>query len=197
MGWLIALAVIAVLAILPLGVSARYDDRGPLVRLIAGPLRLRLYPREKKKDKPKAKTEKKTGKSAAKEEKTGGSLKDFLPLAKIALDFLGDLKRKLRLNRLEMKLTLAGDDPCDLGIHYGKAWAALGNLIPRLEELFVIKKRDMEVQCDFTARETVIYARLDITITSGRLLILLARYGIRALRAYLKIMNERKGGARL
>ena len=48
MGWLIALVLLAALALLPLGVSARYDALGPVVRLIAGPLRIRLYPRKKK-----------------------------------------------------------------------------------------------------------------------------------------------------
>ena len=33
-GWLIALAVIVGLAIMPLGVAARYDEDGPLLRLI-------------------------------------------------------------------------------------------------------------------------------------------------------------------
>ena len=95
---------------------------------------------------------------------------------------------------LEVNLVLAGGDPCDLATNSGKAWAALGNLRPRLERLFVIKKRDLEVECDFTSDETLITARLDITITLGRLIALAVRYGIRALREFLKIMKLRKGG---
>ena len=41
MGWIIALALLFLLA-LPLGVSARYDSGGVNVRLIAGPVRLTL-----------------------------------------------------------------------------------------------------------------------------------------------------------
>ena len=48
MGWLIALAVILLLAILPLGVSAAYNASGTKVALIAGPLRICLFPRGKK-----------------------------------------------------------------------------------------------------------------------------------------------------
>ena len=134
---------------------------------------------------------------AQKEEKKeqGGSVLDFLPLVKVGLNFLGDFRRKLRLNRLELKLIMAGDDPCDLATNYGKAWAALGNLFPLLERAFVIKKRDIEVECDFTASEMLIIARLDITITLGRIIALAVVYGIRALREYLKIMKLRKGGA--
>ena len=52
MGWLIALAVLVLLGCLPVGISAIYDVSGPLVRLIAGPIRITLFP-TKKKDKPK------------------------------------------------------------------------------------------------------------------------------------------------
>ena len=197
MGWWITLGVLVLLAVLPLGASVRYNGDGPLVRVILGPIKFTVFPLKKKEKKEKTKKEKAPRVASEKsEEKTGGSVKDFLPLAKDALDLLSDLKRKLRVNRLELKLTLAGGDPCDLGIHYGRAWAVLGNLIPRLEELFVIKKRDMEVQCDFTAEQTTVYARADITISLWQLLYLAARYGIRGLKTYQKIMSERKGGAK-
>lgn len=201
MGWLIALAVIVLLALLPLGVSAKYDSDGPRVRIIAGPVRLTVFPRKKKTKKekpPKAEKPEKAAKSAGKTEpkKTGGSITDFLPLVRVGLDFLEDfLCRKLRVNRLEMKVILAGDDPCDLAVNYGRAWAALGNLIPRLERFFVIKHRDMQVECDFTADKTLISARLDLTVTLGRLIALAAVYGVRVLREFLKINQSRKGGA--
>ena len=92
-----------------------------------------------------------------------------------------------------MKLTLAGDDPCDLAVNYGRTWAATGSIIPVLEELFVIKKRDVQINCDFTAQETKIYAAADITILVGRLLGLVGKYGYLGLREFLKIRNKRKG----
>ena len=210
MGWLIALGIIVLLAILPLGACVKYNADGPLVKIIAGPIRFTVFPMKKKEKKPKEEKEKKqkkaepelaaqeTGKTAQKQEEKkekGGSLIDFLPLVQVALDLLGDFRRKLRLNRLELKLIMAGDDPCDLAVNYGRAWAAVGNLFPLLERAFVIKKRDIEVECDFTDSETLVIARLDITITLGRLIALAVRYGIRALREYLKIMKLRKGGA--
>lgn len=53
MGWWIALGVIFLLGILPLGVSARYSGEGPLLRVVIGPVRLTLFPRQKKEKKPK------------------------------------------------------------------------------------------------------------------------------------------------
>ncbi len=205
MGWLIALGILVLLAILPLGASVKYNADGPLVRIIAGPVKLTVFPRKKKDKKPKKDKKKKEKKEKApagqpqqkmeKKKEKGGSLLDFLPLVKLGLDFLGEFRRKLRLNRLELKLIMAGDDPCDLAINYGRAWEAIGNLFPLLERAFVIKKRDIEVECDFTASEMLVIARLDITITLGRLISLAVRYGVRALIQYLKIMNTRKGGA--
>lgn len=210
MGWLIALALVFLLAILPLGASVKYNSDGPLVRIIAGPIRFTVFPLKKKENKPEKRKETKdekkpvkaakkkpdpSQKSDEKKPESGGSLLDFLPLVQVALDLLDDFRWKLRLNRLDLKLIMAADDPCDLAINYGRAWAAAGNLIPLLERAFVIKKRDIEVECDFTASETRIIARLDITITLGRLIALAVRYGIRALREYLNILNTRKGGA--
>ncbi|MGN1000159.1 MAG: DUF2953 domain-containing protein [Faecousia sp.] len=203
MGWLIALAILVLPALLPLGVSVKYDADGPLVKMIAGPVRVVLYPLKKRKPKKQAKpreekpAEQKTSSPTKPQQKQGGSLSEFLPLVQLAVDFLGDFRRKLRVNRLEMRLIMAADDPCDLAVNYGRAWAAVGNLMPRLERLFVIKKKDVQVACDFEAEQTTVSARLDLTITLGRLLALVSFYGVRAVMEYLNIMNQRKGGAQV
>ena len=215
MGGLIALAVVAFLAVIPLGVHVSYDASGALVRVIAGPIKITVFPQTQKNKKQKPKKQKndsnplspsKTAKvpqspaSSSKsgaEKKVGGSLVDFLPLVKLAFAFLGDFRRKLRLNNLYLRVILAADDPCDLAVNYGRSWAAVGNLLPRLEKLFVIKKRDIEVECDFQSTDTLIIARLDVTITLGRLLALVFGYAIRALVQFLKIKKKRKGGAQI
>lgn len=217
MGWLIALGVLLLIGAIPLGVDVKYGEEGPLVRWVLGPLRGTIYPRKKKAPKPKTpsseprKPENSTkppetqvdkqsppqtveGPPDEKKEK-GGSLRDFLPLVKVGVDMLNGFRRRLRVDRLEFRVTLAGGDPCDLAENYGRAWAALGNLVPRLDRWFVIKKRDLEVQCDFTSEETTVFARLKLTITLGRVLSLGVVYGIRALIVFIKIKNKRKGGA--
>lgn len=197
MGWWIALAVVVLLALLPVGVDVRYDAAGPLARLLAGPVKVTLYPRqEKKKKKPgKQKQTKETPPQTAPEPTPkGGSWKDFLPLVKTALAFLGDLRRKLRIDRLECDLILGGTDPAKLAMGYGRAWGAMGSLLAALEQTFTIRKRDVEVQCDFTSPETRVIFRAQITITVGRLLALGVRYGLRALKDYLTLRKIRKGG---
>lgn len=216
MGWLITWGIVFLLAVLPLGVSVKYGAAGLLVRVLLGPVKLTVFPMAKKEKKEKKKKEPATGEKAQTgepkaekplpqppqppppekpEKQEGGSLLDFLPLVKVALDFLGDFRRKLRVRELYLRLILASSDPCDLAVNYGRTWTAIGNLMPQLERLFVIKKRDVEVGCDFTASETKVIARLEITITLGRLLALAAAYGIRAVKEFLSIRNQRKGGA--
>ena len=212
MGWLVTLGILTLLAILPLGVSVKYNAEGALVRLILGPLKLTVFPTKKKpeqeKKQPKAKkkqeekpkqkqigADKPAGPVKEEAKEQGGSLLDFWPLVTEVFRFLGDFRRKLRLNVLELKLIMAAEDPCDLAVNYGRAWAAVGNLLPKLEQLFVIKKRDIEVECDFTAEETRVIARLDLTITLGRLLAAVLHFGFRALKEYIHINNQRKGGA--
>ena len=227
----ILLGILILLLIIPLGVSVKYNADGPLVRVIAGPIKITLFPRPKKEKKEKKKSKKEkteqkkdqAGPAPAQQPKTaadpipapaeprksvapepkkkagqkeqGGSWTDFLPLVKVGLDFLNGLRRKLRVNVLELKLIMAADDPCDLAVNYGRAWAAVGNLMPQLERFLVIKKRDVEVECDFTASKTLVIARLDITLTLGRLLALVLKAAIRALIVFLKIKKKRKGGA--
>ena len=59
MGWLIAAGVLILLAILPLGVSIKYDSEGSRIYAAIGPIRYKVFPGKKKENKPEAeKTEK-------------------------------------------------------------------------------------------------------------------------------------------
>ena len=201
MGLLIALGVLTLIAILPIGVSAIYDANGLRVYATVAMVRIMLYPAKQidKKTKPEVKKNQPKGKSSAQKKpaaQKGGSMSDFLPVVDTVLDFVAAFGRKLRITHLQMNVILAGEDPCDLAQNYGKAWALLGNVFSLLNHAFVIKKRDLEVQCDFLADKTTVTARADLSITVGRVISLALIHGIPVLRELLKIMNKRKGGAK-
>lgn len=207
MGWLIALGVLVLIAIIPAGASIFYDEDGFRAFVIAGPFRIPVFPvkkkeKKEKKEKPKKEVKKKTGKTSPakanpKEKKTkGGSLLDFLPVSDKILDFLSAFRRKLRVPHLELKLILGGGDPSDVAYNYGRGWVVLGNLMPLLDSVLYIKKRDLEVECDFLAEKTTVVARFDISITIGRLLSLVIVQGVPVLYKLLKVLNKRKGGAK-
>lgn len=221
MGWVITFSILFLLAILPLGVRVHFNAEGLNVKLVIGPVRIQLVPakkkRKKKKENPEKqekqkKTETKTEEKVkpakqvgvanppkpdvpSEKKEQGGSILDFLPLVKTLFEFLGDFRRKLRIRNLQLKLIMAGGDPYNLAVNYGRAWAAVGNLLPKLEQWFVIKKRDIEVECDFVAAKTTVIAHMDLRITLGRLLAAAVKFAVKALIKFLKIKKKRKGGA--
>lgn len=202
MGWLIALVVVVLLGFLPVGIYAAYDRCGAVASLTVGPFRIRLYPKrssstKQKKRSTKADAAKDTSNANESQNIQSGTLADFRDIAQLVLNFLSDFRRKLRIRNLEFKLILAGDDPCDLSVNYGRAWAALGNLKPHIEHLFVIKKQNIEIECDFLAEQSLVEARIDMTITAGRLLWIVAYHGLPGLRKYNQIIKGVKGGATL
>lgn len=203
MGWWITLGILLLLCWMPLGAGVHYGEDGITVKVILGFLRIKVFPlpkwlkRGKKEKKPKA--DKQKEKPKAKKEKTaepkkdkGGSLKDFLPFVRLAVDLLQTFRRKLRINRLDLQLIMAGDDPCDLALNYGRAWSAVGNVIAMLERVFVIKERDVEVECDFTSDTTRVTADVALTITLGRILGIAVIFGFRALKEFIKFKKKRK-----
>jgi hypothetical protein len=209
------LGILFLLAVLPLGVSIHYNADGAVVKIILGPVKLTVVPAKKKppkEKKEKPKKQKKPKKQAQKPQQVGadappaepmpekkekgGSILDFLPLVKTLFDFLGDFRRKLRIDHLQLKLIMAGGDPYNLAMNYGKAWAAVGNLMPKLDQWFVIRKRDIEVECDFVESSTKVIAHMDLTITLGRLLAAVFKFLFKALIKFLQIMKKRKGGAK-
>lgn len=198
MGWLIAIAAVAALLMVPVGIRACYNSSGSKVDLIVGAIRFTLHPGRKKSEKTKRRSGRKkdnfeSQKSLSPQKK--GTLKDFFPIVRLIFDFLVDFRRKLRINNLELKLILGGGDPSDLAVSYGRAWTVMGNFMPLLERYFVIKKRHLEVECDFTSGETMVDAHIDMTVTVGRILSLLTHHGTRILRKYFKILKQLKGGA--
>ncbi len=237
MGWLIALGIVFLLAIFPLGVSAEYQQDGVFAWVVIGPVRVRFYPSKKSREEhtdeetspeqepqpiqlddhepavqeeiPRQKASAPAEKSQTAEtkrmvssqsddgERKGGSWKDFLPLVDVLRELLGDLRRKIRVRYLKVHVTLAQEDPCDLAINYGRMNVAVAGLLAQLHHWFVIQKQDVQLHCDFDAEETVVSARLDLTITVARALSLLMRYGLRLFRTYTGIQKQREGGANL
>ena len=193
MWWLIIVGVVLLILLMPVGIRGRYNDNGGIAWVTVGPFRFLLYP-NKRGDK---KASEVVAEFAKKKTVKGGKLSDFYPLFGDIIEILAELRRKLRVKRLVFKVILAGDDPCDLAVNYGKAWTALGNLMPRLEQFLVIRKRELEVECDFTADKTLIYADIHITISFVRLIGIVLINGTRIMKKYLSIIEKRKGGANL
>lgn len=207
---LVILAVLVLIGCIPVGVDAAYGEGGVLLSAKIGFFRLQILPaKPKKPKKPKKAKKSKQQKPAAspapsaapdapaeaapqKKLALPGGLNGILRLVNLALSTLGDLRRKLRVEELTLHVTFAGDDPADAALHYGQAWAAVGALMPALDRLFVIKKRDICPILDYNREQMSVDAHLILTITIGRALAL----GLKAGLGFLKLLNDsKKGGA--
>ena len=197
MGWLIALVIVVAIGCIPIGVRAKYSQEGAALVFFVGPFRKVLGAKKKQppEKEPEEKELEEKASSVPEEEKKGGSITDFYPLLEPVWELLKHFRRKLRVKYLELKVILAGDDPCDLAVNYGRACGALAALEPQLDRFFVIRKRDLQVECDFAAEKTLVWARAELSITVGRLLHIGFYHGARILKLWLKILKTRKGGA--
>ncbi len=178
MWWIIPLAIILVvvgLAALPVGLRVIYDKEGLLVKLIVGvfPFKLNLTEINEKSFEKRLKRKRKMEENPNYQpiiHHPNGTLREFIPLLDLYLQLLFNSKYKLKVKLLELKLTMANDDPFDLAMNYGKAWTIINGLLPQLERFLNIKKRKLDVSCDFLAEETMIYARADLVIPLARLI---------------------------
>lgn len=178
MWWIIPVAIVAViagLAVLPVGLRVIYDKDGLTAKLLIGviPYKLNLTEINERKYERRMKMKEKMEQDPNYEPRIirpDGTLREFFPLLDLYLQLLFNEKYKLRVKLLELKLTMANDDPFDLAMNYGKAWTIINGLMPQLERFLNIKKRKLDVGCDFLAEETMIYARADLLIPLARLI---------------------------
>ena len=204
---LVILAVLVLIGCIPVGVDAAYGEGGVLLSAKIGFFRLQILPaKPKKPEKPKKPKQQKPAASSApsaapdapaepaakKKLALPGGLNGILRLVNLALSTLGDLRRKLRVEELTLHVTFAGDDPADAALHYGQAWAAVGALMPALDRLFVIKKRDICPILDYNREQMSVDAHLILTISIGRALAL----GLKAGLGFLKLLNDSKKAVR-
>ena len=204
---LVILAVLVLIGCIPVGVDAAYGEGGVLLSAKIGFFKLQiLSAKPKKPEKPKKPKQQKPAASSApsaapdapaepaakKKLALPGGLNGILRLVNLALSTLGDLRRKLRVEELTLHVTFAGDDPADAALHYGQAWAAVGALMPALDRLFVIKKRDIRPILDYNREQMSVDAHLILTITIGRALAL----GLKAGLGFLKLLNDSKKAVR-
>lgn len=202
-GWFIVLAILLLLVSIPfwpVGLIAVYRHNGLELAVKLGFLRFRLDPDSSRlRDLllPVLEREMEVFAAAVKAKAShdrGGKLSDLMPLLKALWKLLGDLRRKVRVKRLDMNLTLAGEDPCTLALNYGKAWAAAGNIIALLESFLVIKKRNIQVNADFLGDTTRVYLKVYANMTIGRLIGTLMHFGLPLREEYNKFLNSNEGG---
>ncbi|MDR0325598.1 MAG: DUF2953 domain-containing protein [Oscillospiraceae bacterium] len=87
---------------------------------------------------------------------------------------LRSLRRGVRIDRMELNLTVAGgDDPCDAAILYWRLHMAWGILRPLIHENLRVKKQRVEIGLNFDIDKTRWEGEFAMTFSLGRSLAVL------------------------
>ena len=200
---IILLAVFWLLGQIRLGVGAEYRAEGLRVWLRVGLWSIPVFPLKPKKRKknsppqpsspgpeqPKPKREPPTPNWS---EQIGGALEYGKALLPILLEAAGQFRRKIRLDKLRVKVTVGAADPADAAMRYGQANGALGALWGTLNEVFDLRDGEASAVVDFDAREITVYALAALSLKLGQIVWLGLYFGCMALRAFLRVRGQRK-----
>lgn len=184
--FLVILAILLALMLLPLGVAILYEESGLAAWIKVGPIPFQIFPRSEK-----AKPKKKAPPKEDKAEKKGGKLelvKAALPLIKPTL---AGVKRRLVIRDLELLVTWAAANPADAAIGYGYANAALGMLWAVIDENFKVKKSRLGTRVDFDTQSPTVYLKATVTTNLWRLLTLILPLSLRFYQNY-KVQQAKK-----
>lgn len=189
--WVVLGAIAAALVLLSLvrvGGTVEYSRSGVLIRLRAGPLRIRVYPPRPKKadgqEKPKRVKKKSKPEEEQPEPKPGGQLGPLKAALPVVADAAGQLRRKVRVDRLLLDVTAAASDPAAAALAFGGVNAAIGMIWPLLENNFNIGDRRIRTRVDFNLTEPEIYLYGSFSLRLGQAAALALRLGIRFLKLW-------------
>lgn len=216
----IVLTILVLIALVPVGVQLQYDDGALLLRVMAGKLGIQLYPKKEKQFNARRRAAKMRRKAARtlrkqrqqekrqarethkRKKKPMASTKPLSPqkrsmgdiwqLIGLGKELLGDMRRKLLVRRLRLRVLFGGEDAARSAILYGQAWAVIGAVMPALETLFRIQDRDVEAEFDPTKSKMELSAQLDLRMRIGAMVALGCKAGFRFLNLLIK---QKKGGA--
>lgn len=194
-GWiilLIVLAVIFLISLIRLGGRATYGEEGFSAVIIAGPFRIRVFPVEPKSQKVAKKRNEPDRKARQQTEKNGGTVGRIVDLLPTVAEAAGVLKRRIRIDRLNLRVVWGAEDPASAAIGYGRANAILGMIWPLLDNNFKIKDCDLQADVDYGRAVPAVTADAAITMTLGQLVSFVTVYGVKLLSGWSRSGRQSK-----
>lgn len=193
----IVVLALVLLSLIRVGVWAEYAQKTFTVRLLAGPVRVTLFPRKAKQPKPakakKAKASKQKKSKPPKKPKTAGEIFDLVKeLLPVVTDAAGQLRRKIRIDQLYLDMIVASADPAKTAVNYGRLSGVIGMFWPLVEQNFKVKEWRIRTNVDFTTEHPTVYLRAAATLTIGQILAL----GVRVASKVLPILSKQKSGSK-
>ena len=198
-----AAAGLLLLALLPMGCRVEYGVQGLRAWARLGPLRIQLLPwklgkgkrAEAGKKKPEGaqsppQPEETPDREPSAGERLGGALNYAQALLPVAVEAAGQFYRRLRMDLLDLELTVGCADPADAAVTYGRANVLLAALWEPLTEAFHVKDGRARVKVDFQGGGTRLYGQAALSIRVGQAVYLGLRYGLRGFNAFLKVRDK-------
>lgn len=191
---LIILAALWLISLIRVGGRVRYGEAGLFVTVLAGPFKIQAFPmKAKKKERPQKEKKPKKEKPAMaekhkREPKEGqpGTLSRLMKLLPVVGQACGALKRKIRIDDLELQLIWGGSDPAAIALGYGQANAALGMIWPVLDNNFKVKRHCFQIGMDYGRTQPAAELQAAVTLTIGQIVTLGVHYGVKALFTWMK-----------
>lgn len=192
---LAVLAVLWLISLIRVGGRVSYGQAGLFAYLLMGPVKLQLFPTANALEgnwRSKAKKPKKEKPPMAerhkKEPREGqpGTLSRLMKLLPVVGQACGSLKRKIRIDELELEVIWGGPDAAAVALGYGRANAALGMLWPVFDHNFKVKRHSFQISADYGRTEPAAELRAAVTMTVGQMTTLGVHYGVKALFTWIK-----------
>ena len=178
--------------------AASYSQAGFFLNVRIGPKEISILPSKAKGKVKKPKQTKKTaqnpdGSPEGAKPKPGiadtvSTVLRYLPLVGEAA---GRLKRKIRIDDINLHVIWGAPDPADAAKGYGMANAVMGILWPAVEHNFKVKEYDLGVDVDYEREKPEVNADACVSITVGQIIALVVILGTKALKIYLGIRREK------
>ena len=202
-GWyILGGIVLLLLAIWLLRVSVEIAF-GQELRVTAkiGPKKLTLLPKpEKREEEPKKKKKKAPAAEKKAEDKgkkkfpfTFEDIRSAAPVVFEALQkALRKIRRRMRVDPLDISITFAGDDPAKVAEMYGWANTAMWTMMPPLEQLIHIPDPHIHLGVDYNSFRITAEGRVGVRFRIGDLIVIALTLAVPVLKWY---MNRRKKAA--
>ena len=110
----------------------------------------------------------------------------IMDLIHLGLSAMGQFRRVLRVDRFLLDCAIATGDAAKTAMAYGAAAAGAGMFLPLLEENLRVRKKDIQVICDFEGTESQIFLEVQVSALVFQLLII----GIKVLRGFLRLRKQ-------
>ena len=202
-GWyILGGIVLLLLAIWLLRVSVEIAF-GQELRVTAkiGPKKLTLLPKPEKRERAPKKKKKKALAAEKKTEDKGKkkfpfTFEDIRSAAPVVFEALQKalrkIRRRMRVDPLDISITFAGDDPAKVAEMYGWANTAMWTMMPPLEQLIHIPDPHIHLGVDYNSFRITAEGRVGVRFRIGDLIVIALTLAVPVLKWY---MNRRKKAA--